>query len=114
MAALEDRPRTLLDPLHAVETFTTVGYGEDAPWPSPLADVPTVAVQLSGVCLPALPPSVVPWLERRPAVEPAPSPGSTTSPGPARDRTDRRSSPSVRPTSRAGGAHPAHTYTRSI
>jgi Trk K+ transport system NAD-binding subunit len=68
MGALEGRPRTVLHSLHiVVETFTTVGYGEDAPWQSPAMKVLVVAMQLSGVFVVflALPLFVVPWLERR-------------------------------------------------
>ncbi|MFB6153668.1 MAG: TrkA family potassium uptake protein [Halodesulfurarchaeum sp.] len=68
MGALEGRPRTFLDGLlMVVETFTTVGYGEDAPWEHPITQVLVIAMQLSGILLvfAALPLVLVPYLEDR-------------------------------------------------
>jgi Trk K+ transport system NAD-binding subunit len=68
MNAVEGRPRTLLHSLHiVVETFTTVGYGEDAAWTTPAMTILVIAMQLSGVFVVflALPLFVVPWLNRR-------------------------------------------------
>ncbi|MFB6138093.1 MAG: TrkA family potassium uptake protein [Halobacteriaceae archaeon] len=68
MAAVEGRPRSLLRSLTVVvETFTTVGYGEDAPWTTPGMNALMVLMQLSGVSLVflALPLFVAPWLESR-------------------------------------------------
>lgn len=73
MATLEGRPRTVLDSLIVVlETLTTVGYGEDAPWEHPLTQVLVVGMQLSAVLLvfAALPLVLIPYLEERLAVSP--------------------------------------------
>lgn len=73
MRTFEHDPRSLLQSLHiVVETFTTVGYGEDAPWQSPQMTALVILMQLSGVTLffLALPLFVVPWIERHLAVDP--------------------------------------------
>lgn len=73
MEALEGRPRTLLDSLIVVlETLTTVGYGEDAPWADPITQVLVIGMQLSAVLLvfAALPLVLIPYLEERLAVSP--------------------------------------------
>lgn len=73
MATFEGEPVSLLHSFHiVVETFTTVGYGEDAPWSSPLMTALVVAMQLTGVSLVflTLPLFVAPWLERRMRVTP--------------------------------------------
>jgi len=73
MGAIADRPRTFLEALQfVVETFTTVGYGEDAPWNSPLLLLLVMAVELSGILFVflALPLFIVPYLEERLAVSP--------------------------------------------
>lgn len=73
MGALENRPRSYLHSLViVVETFTTVGYGEDAPWTHPLTQVLIIAMQLSGILMvfAALPLVLIPYLEDRFAVSP--------------------------------------------
>jgi len=73
MATLEGRPRSLIHSLQVVvETFTTVGYGEDAPWTSNAMVGLMILMQFTGVFLVflALPMFLIPWLERRLAVEP--------------------------------------------
>lgn len=73
MGALADRPRSFLHALQiVVETFTTVGYGEDAPWTNPLVQVLVIAMELSGILFVflALPLFLVPYLEQRLAVSP--------------------------------------------
>lgn len=73
MHALEGRPRTILDSLIVVlETLTTVGYGEDAPWDHPLTQLLVIGMQLSAVLLvfAALPLVLIPYLEERIAVSP--------------------------------------------
>ncbi|MFB6081431.1 MAG: TrkA family potassium uptake protein [Halanaeroarchaeum sp.] len=73
MATFEGRERSLLASLQVVvETFTTTGYGEDAPWRSPEMLALVVVMQLTGVFLIflTLPLFVVPWVERRMEVNP--------------------------------------------
>lgn len=73
MGFLEGRPRSFLDGLlMVVETFTTVGYGEDAPWTHPLTQVLVIGMQLSGILLvfAALPLVLIPYLEERLAISP--------------------------------------------
>ncbi|MFB6266500.1 MAG: TrkA family potassium uptake protein [Halodesulfurarchaeum sp.] len=73
MAVFEGESRSLLESLQIViETFTTTGYGEDAPWRSPGMLAIVVAMQLTGVFLIflTLPLFVVPWVERRLQVQP--------------------------------------------
>lgn len=68
MSALEDRPRSLIRSLSVVvQTFTTTGYGEDAPWISPEMTMLMIGMQLTGVTLLflALPLFVAPWVEER-------------------------------------------------
>lgn len=49
---LEDRPRSLLDALFfVVETFTTTGYGEDAPWEHPGMKIIVMAIEVTGVAI---------------------------------------------------------------
>ncbi|MFB6354455.1 MAG: NAD-binding protein, partial [Halobacteriales archaeon] len=68
MTVFEGRP---VSPLHAfvvvVETFTTTGYGEDAPWVSTQMQTLMVLMQLTGVFVIflTLPLFVAPWVERR-------------------------------------------------
>ncbi|MFB6122908.1 MAG: TrkA family potassium uptake protein [Haloferacaceae archaeon] len=67
MAAWEDEPQTLLHSLEVVvQTFTTTGYGEDAPWTTPGMHLTVVAMQLAGVglILTAADVFVVPFLRR--------------------------------------------------
>ncbi|XGI83367.1 TrkA family potassium uptake protein [Halorutilales archaeon Cl-col2-1] len=66
MSTFEGRERSLVHSFQVVvETFTTTGYGEDAPWSSPVMLTLMVAMQLTGVVLifMALPLFVVPWIE---------------------------------------------------
>lgn len=74
MNHLEGEPRSLLKSLQiVVETFTTVGYGEDAAtWDAAPMLALMVGMQLTGVFLVflALPLFVVPWIESRLEVNP--------------------------------------------
>ena len=68
MSAFEDRPRSFLESLVVViETFTTTGYGEDAPWRSTQMQTLMALMQLTGVFVIflTLPLFVAPWVERR-------------------------------------------------
>lgn len=68
MATFEDRPQSFVHSLNiVVETFTTTGYGEDAPWATPQMNLLMVAMQFTGVLLlfTTLPLFVVPWIENR-------------------------------------------------
>lgn len=67
MSAFENRPRTLLQSFEVVfQTFTTVGYGEDAPWESPIMNLLVIGMQAAGIVLifAALPVFVIPLIER--------------------------------------------------
>ncbi|MFB6071466.1 MAG: TrkA family potassium uptake protein [Halobacterium sp.] len=73
MAVFEGEPVSVLEALHfVVETFTTTGYGEFAPWESPVMLVVVDVMQVTGVFLIflTLPLFVVPWVEERLEVEP--------------------------------------------
>lgn len=73
MAVLEQRPLSYVESFHfVIETFTTTGYGEYAPWESSLLLLFVDLMQLTGVFLIflTLPLFVVPWLEERLEVEP--------------------------------------------
>lgn len=73
MDALENRPRSFLHSLLVVvETITTVGYGEDAPWMHPLTQLLIIGMQLSGILMvfATLPLVLIPYLEDRFAVSP--------------------------------------------
>jgi Trk K+ transport system NAD-binding subunit len=73
MAVLEQRPLSYVESFHfVIETFTTTGYGEYAPWESPLMLLLVDLMQLTGVFLIflTLPLFVVPWMEERLEVEP--------------------------------------------
>jgi Trk K+ transport system NAD-binding subunit len=66
MSVFEGRPRSLLASLEIVlQTFTTTGYGQDAPWTSPQMKFLTVTMQVTAMLLVfgALPVVVVPALE---------------------------------------------------
>ncbi|MFB6169511.1 MAG: TrkA family potassium uptake protein [Haloarculaceae archaeon] len=68
MAYLEGEPRSFTDALLVVvETFTTTGFGEDAPWIHPLMDLLMVAMQFTGVgfIFLALPVFVAPLIQAR-------------------------------------------------
>ena len=68
MTVFEGRPVSFLHAFVVViETFTTTGYGEDAPWSSPQMQSLMVLMQLTGVFVIflTLPLFVAPWVERR-------------------------------------------------
>lgn len=68
MAVLEGRDQSLAHSLEiVVQTFTTTGYGEDAPWGTSAMNLLMVAMQFSGVVFlfTTLPLFVVPWMEDR-------------------------------------------------
>jgi Trk K+ transport system NAD-binding subunit len=67
MGTWEGRPQTLLHSLEVVlQTFTTTGYGEDAPWTTPQMHLTVITMQLAGVglILTAADIFVVPFLRR--------------------------------------------------
>ena len=71
MSAWEGRPRPWYQALEVViQTFTTTGYGEDAPWQSPQMSLLMIVVQVVGIglILSAVDVFVVPWL--REALQP--------------------------------------------
>lgn len=68
MAVFEDRPKGLIHSMGiVVQTFTTTGYGEDAPWVSSQMKLLMIAMQFTGVSMIflALPLFVAPWVEER-------------------------------------------------
>ncbi len=80
MAVWEDRPRPLYHSLEVViQTFTTTGYGEDAPWQTPQMNVLVILMQFTGIglILTAADVFAVPWLR------------DTLSPVPPATLTDR-------------------------
>lgn len=65
MSVWEGRPRSWYRALEVViQTFTTTGYGEDAPWQSPQMNLLMIIMQLAGIgfILSAVDVFVVPWL----------------------------------------------------
>ncbi|WP_222913285.1 NAD-binding protein [Natrinema sp. SYSU A 869] len=65
MTAWEDRPQPLYRSLQIVfQTYTTTGYGEDAPWRTPQMNLLMIGVQLAGIglILTAADVFAVPWL----------------------------------------------------
>lgn len=65
MATWENRPQTVYHSLEIVfQTFTTTGYGEDAPWESPQMHVLVIGMQLAGLGLifTGINVFAVPWL----------------------------------------------------
>lgn len=73
MTAFENRPQPLFQSLQVVaQTFTTVGYGEDAPWTTPVMNFIVVGMQTSSLVLifAAFPVFVVPLLEDALATSP--------------------------------------------
>ncbi len=71
MSVWEGRPRAWYRALEVViQTFTTTGYGEDAPWQSPQMNLLVIVMQLAGIgfILSAVDVFVVPWL--RAALQP--------------------------------------------
>lgn len=68
MATFENRPKGFVHSLGiVVQTFTTTGYGEDAPWLSTQMKLLMVTMQFTGVFMIflALPLFVAPWVEER-------------------------------------------------
>lgn len=66
MSVWEGRPRSWYQSLEVVvQTFTTTGYGEDAPWQSPQMNLLVIVLQLVGIgfLLSAVDVFVVPWLQ---------------------------------------------------
>jgi len=66
MSTLEGRPRPFLRSLEVVmQTFTTVGYGQDAPWQHPLMQMLVVSMQMASLLLifSAFPAVIVPLIE---------------------------------------------------
>jgi Trk K+ transport system NAD-binding subunit len=73
MSAFESQQQPLFQSLQVVtQTFTTVGYGEDAPWTTPAMNLLVVGMQAAGIALifAALPVFVVPLLEDALATSP--------------------------------------------
>ncbi|GAD52145.1 potassium channel protein [Halarchaeum acidiphilum MH1-52-1] len=73
MAHLEGRPVTLVRALEVtVQSFTSTGYGEDAPWATAPMNVLVMLMQLTGLVLLVLtlPLFVAPWVERRLEIDP--------------------------------------------
>lgn len=67
MAHLEDRPRAWYQALEVViQSFTTTGYGEDAPWATLQMNLLMIVMQLTGIgfILSAVDIFVVPWLKQ--------------------------------------------------
>jgi len=65
MALWEGRPQPLYRSLEVVvQSFTTTGYGEDAPWRSPQMNLLAITMQLTGIglILTAVDVFAVPWL----------------------------------------------------
>jgi Trk K+ transport system NAD-binding subunit len=65
MSLWEGRPRPWYRSLEVViQTFTTTGYGQDAPWQSPQMNLLVILMQLTGIgfILSAVDVFVVPWL----------------------------------------------------
>jgi Trk K+ transport system NAD-binding subunit len=66
MSAFENRPRTFVESLEIVmQTYTTTGYGQDAPWESVEMSILTVVMQGTSLLLvfAAFPAVIVPLLE---------------------------------------------------
>ncbi|WP_254862201.1 potassium channel family protein [Halovivax gelatinilyticus] len=73
MAAFEEESRTWFGAMDVVvQSMTTTGYGQDAPWTSVEMTLLMVLIQVTGIAyiFVAFPAFVVPWLER--LVRPAP------------------------------------------
>lgn len=65
MAIWEDRPQPLYRSLEVViQSFTTTGYGEDAPWKTPQMNLLAILMQFAGIglILTAVDVFAVPWL----------------------------------------------------
>jgi Trk K+ transport system NAD-binding subunit len=66
MSLFDGRPRTLLESFEFVmQTLTTTGYGQDAPWQSPVMTVLVITIQIASLVLifAAFPILIVPWVE---------------------------------------------------
>lgn len=66
MASWEGRPQTLVQSFEVVfQSFTTTGYGQDAPWETTQMNLLVVAMQLAGIglILGAINAFVVPWFQ---------------------------------------------------
>ncbi|MCU4750663.1 NAD-binding protein [Halobacteria archaeon AArc-curdl1] len=66
MAVWEDRPQPLIRSLEVVfQSFTTTGYGQDAPWETAQMNVLVIGMQLAGIglILAAINAFVVPWFQ---------------------------------------------------
>jgi Trk K+ transport system NAD-binding subunit len=66
MSLFDGRPRTLLESFEFVmQTLTTTGYGQDAPWQSPVMTMLVVTIQIASLVLifAAFPIVIVPWVE---------------------------------------------------
>jgi len=66
MAIWENQPRPLYQSLEVViQTFTTTGYGEDAPWQTPQMNLLVILMQFTGIglILTAVDVFAVPWLQ---------------------------------------------------
>lgn len=64
MSTVEGRERSFIESLHTVvQSLTTTGYGQDAPWNSRVMNVFTIVMQLTGIVLIflLLPLFAVPW-----------------------------------------------------
>ena len=73
MARWENRPQSMIQSLEVVfQSFTTTGYGQDAPWETPQMNILVIGMQLAGVglILAAINAVVVPWF--RSAFQPSP------------------------------------------
>lgn len=73
MTHFEGEPVSLVHAFHVtLETLTTTGYGEDAPWTSPVMMLLVDSMMLTGLffLFLTLPLFVVPWVERRLEVRP--------------------------------------------
>ncbi|MFB6194772.1 MAG: TrkA family potassium uptake protein [Haloplanus sp.] len=73
MATLENRPQPMYRSLEVVfQTFTTTGYGEDAPWRTPGMNFLMIGMQIAGIglILTAVDVFAVPWVERALSVDP--------------------------------------------
>lgn len=64
MAELEGRPRSMLDSLNViVQSLTSTGYGQDAPWTSTEMQALVIVAQFTGIAFVgvAIPQFIVPW-----------------------------------------------------
>jgi Trk K+ transport system NAD-binding subunit len=81
MGAWEGRSQPLYRSLEVVfQTFTTTGYGEDAPWSSPQMNLLVVGMQVAGIglILTAVDVFAVPWLRSALAESPPTTAGDVT------------------------------------